>query len=183
MYASGSLLLGTLFAALSVTNAAPPSVPFNSSGLRGIPPPCNANAIAEKTLPYAFTLSALYQDSPLPWSVVFQSPRSSKGEIPIITRTNAEKPIFRLIEGQLTTGGQNSDELQAFFGPAPPVFPPYPDELFFDTKGSGDGYDLENVAVNRCDVNGTPYVGLRNYERNNSLSNLSPCFICCFWFL
>ena len=177
MYASGSLLLGTLFAALSVTNAAPPSVPFNSSGLRGIPPPCNVNAIAEKTLPYAFTLSALYQDSPLPWSVVFQSPRSWKGEIPIITRTNAEKPIFRLIEGQLTTGGPSSDELQAFFGPTPPVFPPYPDELFFGTKGSGDGYDLENVAVNRCDVNGTPYVGLRNYECNSPLAHLFTCFI------
>lgn len=148
-----SVLLGVFLAGFSFTTAAPHVVP----------------ASAVESLEKPFSLSALTDDDPVPWTVIFSEIRFSTGYTPFITRESIAEPtfepLFTLSKGKLTVGPA-SDNLTAYFGPALPVFPPLLDALYFD--------DVEDKAtffvVYNSNAKGNTYLELRTSDRNFHLS-------------
>lgn len=140
--------LGALLAVLSVTTAAPANLPG---------PDCVVPDLAVASLQGPLTLSAFIDSDPVPWTV---SLRKLAGELqPFITRAKtAVAAEFTFTNGKLSAGSDT-----AYFGPSPPVWPPYLDELLFGKVGDAESLDF--YGGYSCAAGGGYLIQLRTSER------------------
>lgn len=102
---------------------------------------CIVPAIGLTGLFAPFTLSTFVEGFET-YPLSLPAKHSKYGDQPFITTPALKsKALFRLKDGKLTTGGPNHDKYTAYFGPIPPVFPPYLTPLLFGEEDDGTRFN------------------------------------------
>lgn len=161
-----SIFIEVFIAFLSHTSAVPTEPVINQTVDVSTATDCLVPPVGLSTLLNTFTLSAVTDDDPIPWTVIFAEVRNEYGYQPFITREVIPEPTFEpafsFQNGKLTVGPK-SDNLTAYFRDSSLVEPPVLDPLYFDNvEHEGKFY-----ATNNCDANGTTYLELRTFYRND----------------
>lgn len=156
MHAPKTFILTSVLALFSTTSAAP--APAETTTTAG----CSALTIVYSTVEKPFALTALPDDSIFSWSVFLRSTSASQVVEPYISLVKLPLPSFRLTNGTLTTGGADSLEFPAFFGPTIDIFPPVLQPLQF---GGPSSTPAEFYVKPSCDVEDNGYLELRATQR------------------
>ena len=151
---------------LSSTTAVPTGQVISRRGDTSASPNCLVSPLSLSTIPDLFTLSAFTWGDPTPWTVIFAESRTDVGYQPVITRDVIIEPKFQpsfsFQNGKLAIGPA-ADNLIAYFLSSPSLSPPPLEALCF----SNIQYDSKFYGVSNCDSNGTTYLELRTYYRND----------------
>jgi hypothetical protein len=161
MHAPNTLFLTSILALLFSTITAAPAP--------AVPEICVVRPIAFSTIASPFTLSALTltaedpnNNNNIEWPVQLDPPSATRTTEPFISRTKIAQPLFRLTNGNLTTGGTDHDQFAAYFGPTIQIFPPVLQPVQFGGISSASpGFS----AVFNCDAEGNTFLELRTFQR------------------
>lgn len=174
MHCLTSFFFGVFFALLLNTTAEPAVKKKPAVKKTGYVPPargCRGPARSLDSLYTSFTLSTITDKDPIPWTVVISESRGENGYQPGITREVILEPTFQpefhITNGKLSMGPA-SDNLTAYFGPSPAVWPPVLVALCFDDVK----YEDQFFATYSCDVSGVSYLELRSFQRRDHLNSV-----------
>lgn len=164
-------LIGVLLLFLSNTTAVPTGQVISRQDDTSVSPNCLVSPLSLSTIPDLFTLSAITWGDPTPWTVIFADGRTEVGYQPVITRDVIAEPKFQpsfsFQNGKLAIGPA-ADNLTAYFTPLPLPSPPLLEALCF----SNIKYDSKFYGVANCDSNGTTYLELKTYYRNDHQTSI-----------
>lgn len=167
MHPPTALFLTSLLALFSPSFSAPQ----DTAAAPLAPRSCVVPAIAFTTIDKPFSLSALVLNpGSIPFAVLLPQPSAQTATQPYISRSKIAPPLFRLTNGNLTTGGANYLKFPGYFGPTIAIFPPVLQPLLF---GGGETDHPNFFAGYACDAEGKQYLELRTFERKAFLDPLS----------
>lgn len=161
-----NLLLGALFATLTITTAAPPPASFvNKTDTHDDIRDCVVPEIALITRFSPFKLRVRVRGALTPFAFTEPGPSSLEEDQPFLSRYVETQSVFRLTDGNLTTADRGFDNFQAFFGSTPEVGQPFLNPLLFSRNGG----ETRFFGVYSCDESGKYILVLRTDKSNYSL--------------